>query len=244
MSRGLTGCGCSARSAFHAHAPLQLKNIVTSVSCTEQILRYTYQFQLLLLRVQCDSQTLYVIAEMIPLLFHLNEADLLVGALCLQCMNLFTEPFNILFQCGHAVLHRARRHIRLGFGLDRCLQLCARAALKRGEVDDCPPLLVQCARVLTLGRRQRFANVFDLVLASDHLMGKFLDVSVTLFSALFKTRRIITSIFELLLQRGDTFPALLKRLSQLIRALLLGMELLLKLEVKAMLEGNARQIQA
>lgn len=181
---------------------------------------------------------------MIPLLFHLNEADLLVGALCLECMNLFTESFNILLQCSNAVFHRARRHIRLGFSLDRCLQLCARAAFKCGEVDDRPPLLVQCACVLTLGRRQRFANVFDLVLTSDHLMSKFLDVSVTLLNALFKTRGIIKSILELLLQRVYTALSLSERLSQLIGVFLLGTELLLQLEVEAMLEGNARQIRA
>jgi hypothetical protein len=170
----------TASSTSNAYLSLDLQNIEMSNDTRENNNKTTYQFKLLLLRIQRNIQLLYIILDRAMRLRHLDDLHLLICALLLERVDLASKPLHFLLEDNNPFLRRLELNIHSGLLFDDLVHTVLRLVLLPSDILQSPCLLVHEALVLALERAHLLAKALGIVLALQHALRVLQNLGVAL----------------------------------------------------------------
>lgn len=190
--------------------------------------RRTYQFELLLFRVQRDVQALEVLLVLRPLLLEVHNPDLLVRALLLQRMHLLPELVHLLLERIRTVAKRAQLDARLALLPEERLEVRARFDLACNDLLQRAALLVHDPRMLALLADGALLRGVLGVLRVAHSLAHLVRLCIAHLDLRLEACRAVCGVLLLLREGRDLGVALLECACELVGVLVTGADLVLE----------------
>jgi hypothetical protein len=140
----------------------------------------TYQFELLLLRIQRNIQLLYIVLVRAMRLRHLDDLHLLIRALLLERVDLASKPLHFLLEDNNPFLRGLELNVHGGLLFDDLVHTVLRLVLLPSDILQSARLLVHEALVLALERAHLLAEALGIILALHYALRVLKNLGVAL----------------------------------------------------------------